>query len=427
MVAPLYNTYWYSNFWLANYLLTPSWGPNRYQPVTPLDIAQGALWLNNGARQQPSILATTLTTLGNYARQLWEASQPLQLSTRNNVFLQRAATSSAPNSVTAQAAPGATLATYTITINQIATAQQNLGTALTSTAAAGLAAGSYTFNLQAGGKTYTISFTVNTGDTNQTVLNNMAKAINASGAPVVASVATDSTAGTSRLVLQAKNTGTSNAFTLTDVTGNAVAYTGASTVAVAAVNASYTINGVPYTSESNTVYLDNRKVSLNLLGPVANATISVTPDTQAISNAINNFVAAYNNLMTFAAQNAQYINPLLLTGLKQSYTYRAANLAAIGITQNPAGILTINQNLLTSAIQNNLGLVETAFSGSNGLAVTAGLKAQQVATSPLNTLANPLPLDGRNYLPIYTLLGVLNTSTLWSFLLPSGQLLDRSV
>ncbi len=131
MTAPLYNTYWYSNFGLANYLLTPSLGSNRYQPVTPLDIAQRALWLNNWARQQPSILATTLTTLGNYARQLWEASQPLQLSTRNNVFLQRAAASSAPNSVTAQATPGATLATYTITIDRIATAQQNLGTALT--------------------------------------------------------------------------------------------------------------------------------------------------------------------------------------------------------------------------------------------------------------------------------------------------------
>lgn len=214
---------------------------------------------------------------------------------------------------------------------------------------------------------------------------------------------------------------------VTDVTGNAVVYTGANTVAVAAANASYTINGVPYTSESNTVYLDNRKVSLSLLGPVASAAITVTPDTQAISNAINNFVTAYSNLITFAAQNAQYINPLLLTGLKQSYTYRAANLAAIGITQNPAGTLTINQNLLTSVIQNNLGLVETAFSGSNGLAVIAGLKAQQVATSPLNTFANPLPLDGRNYFPIYTLFGVLNTSSLLSLLLPPGQLFDRFV
>ena len=71
--------------------------------------------------------------------------------------------------------------------------------------------------------------------------------------------------------------------------------------------------------------------------------------------------------------------------------------------------------------------VNPNISGSNGLAVIAGLKAQQVATSPLNTFANPLPPDGRNYLPLYTLFGMLNTSSLWSFLLPPGQLLDRSV
>lgn len=427
MVSPVYGSYWYNNYWLASYLLNPLASSYPYQPISPISWAQEALGVKNWIQQQPSLLANALTSLSNYARQLWEASQPLQLSTTNNVFLQRAATSSAPSAVTAQAKPGATIATYTISISQIATAQQNLGTPLSSTAAAGLAAGTYTFNLQTGGRTYTISFTVNTGDTNQTVLNNMARAINASGAPVTAKVATDTVAGTSRLVLTASNTGTSNAFTLTDVTGNAVAYTGANTVSVAASNASYTLNGVPYTSESNTVYLDNQKLSLNLLGPVTNATITVTPDTQAISNAINNFVTAYNNLVTFTAQNLQYITPQLLSSLKQSYTYQAPSLTAIGITQNPNGTLAVNQTALTGAIQNNLGLVETAFSGVNGLAVTAGLKAQQIFTSPLSSFANPLPQLNPTYLSLYNWWGALNTATLWALLLPPGQFFNRVV
>lgn len=427
MVSPVYGSYWYPNYWVAGYLLNTLAPSYPYQAISPIPVAQEALWVNNWTRQQPSLLASTLTSLSNYARQLWEAAQPLQLSTSNNVFLQRTATSSSPNAVTAQAAPGATLATYTITINQIATAQQNLGTALSSAAVTGLAAGSYTFSLQTGGKTYTLSFTVNAGDTNQTVLNNMAQAINASGAPVTAKVATDTVAGTSRLVLTANNTGTSNAFTLTDVTGNAVAYTGANTVSVAASNASYTLNGVPYTSASNTIYLDTGKLGLNLLGTVTNATITVTPNTQAISNAINNFVTAYNNLVTFTAQNLQYVNPQLLSSLKQSYSYQAANLAVIGITQNPDGTLAVNQTTLTNFLQNNLGLVETAFSGSNGLAVTAGLKAQQVSTSPLITFANPLPQFNTAYFSLYNWWGLLNTASLWSVLLPPGQLFDRVV
>ncbi|MGI9861250.1 flagellar filament capping protein FliD [Moorella naiadis] len=372
-------------------------------------------------------MANSLATLSNYGRQLWEASQPLQLSTSANVFLQRTTTSSAPSAVTAQAQPGATLATYTMSISQIATAQQNMGLALTSAAATGLAPGSYNFNLQTGGKTYSLSFTVNSGDTNLTVLTNMAKAINAAGAPVTAKVATDTVAGTSRVVLTAQNTGTSNAFTLTDVTGNAVAYSGANTVSVAAANASYTLNGVPYTSTSNTIYLDNRKLSLNLLGTVTNATITVTPDTQAINNAINNFVTAYNNLVTFTAQNSQYISPQLLSILKQSYSYQAANLAAIGITQNQNGTLAINQTALTSALQNNLGLVETAFSGVNGLAVSAGFNAQQIATNPLTTFANPLPQLNTPYLSSYNWWGFLNTANLWSLLLPPGSFFNQLV
>lgn len=426
MVSPVYGNYWYPNYWLASYLLNPLAPSYPYQPGAPINITQEALWVNNWTRQQPSLLANSLATLSNYARQLWEASQPLQLSTSNNVFLQRTATSSAPSAFTAQAQPGAILTAYNISISQIATAQQNLGTALTSAAVTGLATGTYTFNLQTGGKTYTISFTVNPGDTNLTVLSNMANAINATGAPVTTKVATDTVAGTSRLVLTAKNTGTSNAFTLADVTGNAVAYTGANTVSVAAANASYTLNGVPYTSESNTIYLDNRRLSLNLLGPVTGATITVTPNTQAINNAITNFVAAYNNLVTFTAQNSQYISPQLLFSLKQSYSYQAANLAAIGITQNLDGTLAINQTAFTSALQNNLGLVETAFSGVSGLAVTAGFNAQKISTSPLTAFANPLP-QLSTYLPPYNWWGLLNTTSLWPLLLPPGSFFNQLV
>ncbi|MGB9804627.1 flagellar filament capping protein FliD [Desulfofundulus sp.] len=431
MVSPVYSNYWYSEL-LVNYLLSPGVSSYSYQPVLPINAVEEILLKNNWVQQQPSLVTNSLVSLNNYARQLWEASQPLQLGTTDNVFLKRVATSSVPGAVTAQAQPGATLATYTVTVSQLAAAQQNLGTALASNAAAGLAAGTYTFSLQAGGKTYTISFAVNSGDTNLTVLNSMANALNAAGAPVTAKVATDTVAGTSRLVLTASNTGTGNAFTLADITGNAVAYTGANTVSVAAANASYTVNGIPYTSQSNTVYLDNLKLTLNLLAPVSSATVTVAPDTQAISTAVNNFVAAYNNLITFTAQNSQYISPQIVSSLKQAYSYQAANLAAIGITRNPDGTLVINQSTLTNALQSNLGAVEAAFSGVNGLAVTAGFEAQQIFTAPLTTFINPFSLvsttaGAASYYPLYNWMGLSNAASLWSVLLPPGSLFNQIV
>jgi len=67
----------------------------------------------------------------NYGRQLYAAAQPLNSSNANNVFTQRTATSSAPDVLTARALPGVTTGSYTLTVTQLAAAQQNLGTALT--------------------------------------------------------------------------------------------------------------------------------------------------------------------------------------------------------------------------------------------------------------------------------------------------------
>ncbi len=419
MINPLYS--YYPNYWDASYILNYLNNQSSGQQLSIYNVAQQAQSVNNWNMQQPSMMANTMTTFTNYANQLWQASTPLQADNSGNVFNQRVTTSSDSNAVTAQALTGATVATYNVGVTQVAAAQQNVGGALTSSATTGLAAGNYTFNLNVNNTNYAVSFNVNAGDTEQTVLNNMAQAINATGASVTASVSNDTTAGTSKLVIDANNTGTTNAFTLSDVTGNAVSYTGAGTTTTAATNASYSVNGVSYTSSSNSVYLDNGNVTLNLSGTTSNATVSVATDNQAISSAINNFVTAYNNLLNYVNANQQYINPEVAIDLSGAYNEQLPALEAAGITQNPDQTLAVNQTTLNNALQNDLGSVQAAFSGLGGLAVEVGSQSQQIASNPLNTFANSLATVNNNYYGIYNYLGALDKASLLSSLFPSGQ------
>lgn len=412
------------SFWAA---LFGTQAPNTLSGVVQTTALQQLLASQFSAQRQ-TLLTQALTGLQNYGRQLYEAANPLTLSNANNVFTRRTATSSAPDVLTATALPNATIASYKISVTQLATAQQNLGTALTSSDATAVTPGTNTFTLTVGGTTYNLSVDILSTDTNQTALEKIAKAINAAGAGVTATVITDTTAGTSRLQITANRTGTNSTFSLADVTGNAVTATGANTVIVPAANAQYTVNGVSYTSQSNTVLLDRGHLPVNLLKTsTTEVTLTVGPDTQAITAAVNNLVNAYNNLASFIAQNATLLSPRLSQALNRAYTIKEPELAALGITAGPNGTLTVDQNKLTTAVQNNLGLVQSTFGGANGFAVNLSLLGQQITTSPLWGFAAPETYQASFFPNIYSYLLTLNQSQLAAALFPSGMIVNYLV
>ncbi len=134
---------------------------------------------------------------------------------------------------------------------------------------------------------------------------------------------------------------------------------------VGGTNASLTIDGVPFSSPSNTVTGAIQGVTLSLLGqstlgdPVQ---LTVGADQNQITNAVNNFVSAYNTVVSTI--NTQYVvdptgnippPPLLgdasLSSLQSSLLADAGfstsgnsglvNLAAMGINMNNDGTLTV--------------------------------------------------------------------------------------
>ncbi|MFY9911288.1 MAG: flagellar filament capping protein FliD [Candidatus Sulfotelmatobacter sp.] len=165
-------------------------------------------------------------------------------------------------------------------------------------------------------------------------------------------------------------------------------------------NASLTINGVPFSSPSNNITGAIQGVTLNLVSqsPGTPVQLTVSPDAGQITSAINNFVSAYNTVVS--SINAQYaVDPTgatpapplesdtSLRSLQSSILADAAyalpggtgattvnngiiNLAALGINMNNDGTLTVGANAsgqtLAQVVASNPNAVLNLFQNASG-------------------------------------------------------------
>jgi flagellar hook-associated protein 2 len=158
---------------------------------------------------------------------------------------------------------------------------------------------------------------------------------------------------------------------------------------VAGNNASLNVDGVPVSSSSNTVTGVIPGVTLNLLGAPSSGSLRLTvgPNTAQATQAINNFVSAYNAII--GNINQQYVvdpttnneGPLgsdfflrslqssLLSDVSYSITGNSGlvNLASLGINLNNDGTLTVNNvstptdPSLADVLASNPGAVQSFF------------------------------------------------------------------
>jgi len=277
----------------------------------------------------------------------------------------QAATSSQPGVVTATALSTAVAGTHQIVVTSLA----STGTLYTNPIAAGanasfLASGqtSGDIQLQVGGVSGPTRDLVITQGSNDT-LTTLAKYINTqsttNGWGVTASVVSD-TSG-SRLSLQSQNSGSTGALAITTNSNTTLSFAAPQ----GGANAVLTIDGVPFSSSTNTVTGAIQGITLSLLGQSAvgsPAQLTVGPDTNQITSAVNNFVSAYNTVISTI--NSQYaVDPtgsipapplegdISLRSLQSRLLTDAAyaiggnsglvNLASMGINMNNDGTLTV--------------------------------------------------------------------------------------
>ncbi|WP_175652972.1 flagellar filament capping protein FliD [Pseudomonas sp. Marseille-P9899] len=322
-------------------------------------------------------LTSSLNALQTAAEALADASLYQSLST-----------SLSGSGVSVSTTSSAVAGSYSIEVSQLAQAQSLAtdGIADTSTTL-----GTGTLTLQSGSGT-AISITL--GSSNNT-LAGLRDAINAAGGGITATIVSDGSASPYRLVLTSSSTGTDAEMTVSysssdssDLASSLFGYadgTGSMTETVAAKNAELTINGISVTSQSNTVKDALQGVTLNLTATGASQTLKVERDTDKILKAITAFVDAYNDFASTVDDLTAYDADSATGGelLGDSTTRRISTelasdiyssvgsgtfsyLSQLGITLQSDGTLSIDEDTLQSALDDNIDAVTQFFIGSDG-------------------------------------------------------------
>ncbi|MEC5396294.1 flagellar filament capping protein FliD [Uliginosibacterium sp. H1] len=268
------------------------------QPITQLQTRSA------GATTQLSALGSLKSALSN----LQTAAKALSTGTTFNAFKTSVA---ATDVASATASGGAVAGQYSIEVTQLAQFQKVKSAAVTNGATIGT--GTLTLEL---GTTTGGAFTADGTKTKNIVINSsnntlagLRDAINASGAEVSASIVNEGTS--SRLVLTSKNSGTTNTFRLSGLSGfdyNPASETGSMEKITSALDAKVTIDSIEVTRSSNTITDAINGVTLNLTKTNTGSptTLAVTTDAKAVEDKVSAFIKAYNDVNSFIRTQTSY-------------------------------------------------------------------------------------------------------------------------
>ncbi|MEO8481940.1 MAG: flagellar filament capping protein FliD [Acidobacteriota bacterium] len=282
---------------------------------------------------------------------------------------------STDTAVTVATGTGAVAGHYDVVVNELARAQV---TASTTTAP------DATTTVVASGGTLTIGG-VDVAISGDVTLQQLATAINQTdGIGVTAAVIRTGT-NAYKLALSSVDTGLANAFTVTNgLTGGTGIAFGAN--AVNASDASILINNIAATNSSNTFVDIAPGLTLTVSKKDAAKTIGidVAADSSALSDKVNGFISAYNDLVKFidtqrtAANNGDTGSigrDPLLRGLRNSLrtellgVYGSASLqrlTEVGVEFTREGTLALNQSKFDEAVNTNGDDVRNLFAGTGG-------------------------------------------------------------
>ncbi len=328
-----------------------------------------------------------------------------------------------------------------ITVNALAQAQSLKSQAFSS---------SQTFNT--GTLTLTVGggapIQINVGSGNNT-LAGIAQSINGANAGVTATVITGAD-GNNTLVLKGK-TGQNQAFTLSASDSGSGAQslaslafgsgvTGGMTQTQAAQDANLTVDGVTITRSSNSFKDVIPGVNMTLTG-VGTIGLTSTQPTDAISQAVNDFVSAYNQVMgdintaTAAAPAGGTGGPLRgnaairsmksqlaqLTTMNLNASGTMRTLAEIGVKTGQDGTLSVDPTMLSNALTNFPDDVATMFTSSQsssdpGVLITSKPGA---ALSGIFTVSGITPAVGGD--ATGTINGVPMSAQSWNLTAPQGS------
>jgi len=336
---------------------------------------------------------SALTSIGSQLTTLYNSVN--SLTDVLGAFSQNTTGSSDSSIVSATADSTAVAGTHTVTVDKLATTSSSYSGYISS--GTSLAGQQIVVQYGSDPSNPLSTDTINI-PSSDTALQQAASSINSGSYGVTASVITDSQGA--RLVLQSKTSGANGNLTVNSSATNFTTSAG--------IDAQLTVDGVPVDSGSNTVTSAIPGVTLSLGAADANTPvmISVEPDTSSASQAIQDFVTAYNAVVT--SINQQYtldsngnegvlagdsmlrsLQSSLLGMVSTSSTGSGSyiNLQSMGIEMQDDGTLQINSANLSQALSSNYSDVQNFFQSTSGWGHLAGTEMQQLTDPTLGPVA----------------------------------------
>ena len=318
----------------------------------------------------------------------------------------QSATSSDTSVLSASATSSAVTGNHSITVTNLATTGSWYSSPLSDSTTATFTPGNLT--LTVGGKSTTLTL-----DSSHDTLATAASYINSQNLGVTASVVTDSSG--SRLALVSNTSGQAGDIS---VTGSPTGLTFSQ--GTQGKDAQLTVDGVPVTSASNTVTGTIPGVTLHLTSadPGSPIELSVAPNADNMTSAVNQFVSSYNQAIgdinaqftynsttqsqgplasdgTLATVQSQLLNLMTYT---VSGNASFSSLASLGITMNNDGSLSVNNTTLSNAAQNHAGDLQQFMQASNGFA----MNLQNSLTTLTDPTKGALTVNTSNLKSTYT-------------------------
>lgn len=338
----------------------------------------------NDKTDKNNVNSVAAAELKSSANDLKTSASVLTTSGSNSVFKRLEGTSSDTQSIEKAYVEGSVSTTkksVQVNVKQVAQSQQNSGNALDSSAQT-LSAGSYSFEVESGGKKSTLNFTVSRKDTNATVQQKLADTINKAGLGITAKVNTSNKQNFITVEADKTGRGTSDSdkvFSITDkYGGSAISTLGLDNTTRNAQNAIYSVNnGLDRVSQSNTVDLGgNAKAVLKDVSE-GNVTLNFDNDRSAVTSAVKNFVSDFNDLLKTTESygfQSKSIDALYdsLSSMSSSNRYALSN---VGITVDHKGYISVDDAKLKNADMNK---VKDIFTGAGSFANSANNKASQI-------------------------------------------------
>jgi flagellar hook-associated protein 2 len=350
---------------LIDAVIAASAGPQRAMQAQRTDL--------EARRERVSALSTRLTTLSTALKKL-DGADEWKVAKR---------TSADATGFISNVDNDATLGTYAIRVNQLATSQVTASGNYAERNTAGQIAHG-TLNITVGSATTAITI-----DSTNDTLADLASALDEVEGISAFTVDTGDATNPWRLVVQADDSGTAGAFTLdttglTGGTGSAPTFTNP----VTAVNATITVNGVSVTRSSNVFTDVVPGIDITARAETSAAeTMTVEQDNAAVGDLMQEIVTAYNDAVNYYKQqsffnsetgnrgplNGEGTTRRAMTGLgtmlTTSYTVAGTtfqSLAELGFETQRDGTIVWDRTVFDDALDADPDAVSTFLSSADG-------------------------------------------------------------